>query len=73
MTDYSGTWEQRVPKELHAELAKLAKREGVDLNLLVTTMLAEAMGRWEILSALAATPTILSPSKKKKAKNQKHR
>ena len=42
---YSGQWRQRVPKSLHAELAKRADREGVSLNMLATTLLAEGIGR----------------------------
>jgi antitoxin HicB len=34
-----------VPKSLHAALARRADREGVSLNMLVTTLLAEGMGR----------------------------
>ena len=42
---YSGQWRQRAPKSLHAALARRAAREGVSLNMLVTTMLAEGLGR----------------------------
>jgi len=42
---YGGQWRQRVPKSLHAALARRADREGVSLNMLVTTMLAEGIGR----------------------------
>jgi antitoxin HicB len=42
---YRGQWRQRVPKSLHAALARRADREGVSLNTLVTMMLAEGMGR----------------------------
>ena len=40
----SGKWVQRVPKSLHAKLSKQARREGVSLNTLVVSMLAEATG-----------------------------
>jgi antitoxin HicB len=40
----SGKWLQRVPRSLHRKLALQAKREGVSLNQLVTSMLAEATG-----------------------------
>ncbi len=40
----SGKWVQRVPRSLHRKLAGLAKREGVSLNHLVTSILAEAVG-----------------------------
>jgi antitoxin HicB len=43
-SSYSGQWRQRVPKSLHAALAHRASLEGVSLNVLVTTMLAEGLG-----------------------------
>ena len=42
---YSGQWRQRVPKSLHASLARRALQEGVSLNTLVATLLAEGLGR----------------------------
>lgn len=41
----SGQWRQRVPKSLHARLVAKARQEGVSLNTLVTTMIAEGLGR----------------------------
>ncbi len=46
-SDASGQWRQRVPKSLHARLTVRAAREGVSLNTLVTTFIAEGMGRRE--------------------------
>ncbi|HEY7160250.1 MAG TPA: type II toxin-antitoxin system HicB family antitoxin [Acidobacteriota bacterium] len=40
----SGKWVQRVPRSLHGRLVAAAKREGVSLNQLVTSILAEAVG-----------------------------
>ncbi len=40
-----GQWRQRVPKTLHQSLKHLAEAEGVSLNQLVTTLLAEFVGR----------------------------
>ena len=40
-----GQWRQRVPKTLHESLKHLAEAEGVSLNQLVTTLLAEFVGR----------------------------
>jgi predicted RNase H-like HicB family nuclease len=40
----SGKWLQRVPRTLHAKLVRRARNEGVSLNLLVSTILAEAVG-----------------------------
>jgi antitoxin HicB len=40
---YSGKWVQRVPKSLHRRLASQAKREGVSLNTLAATLLAEGL------------------------------
>ena len=45
--NYSGRWVQRVPKGLHARLVGRARKEGVSLNTLVTTMLTERLGRIE--------------------------
>ncbi|MEZ4707048.1 MAG: toxin-antitoxin system HicB family antitoxin [Caldilineaceae bacterium] len=44
---YSGKFIQRVPKSLHARLATRAKQEGVSMNTLVNTMLAESLGKRE--------------------------
>lgn len=41
---YSGKFIQRVPKSLHARLAMRAKQEGVSMNALVTSFLAESLG-----------------------------
>jgi antitoxin HicB len=41
----TGQWRQRVPRTLHDKLRRLAAAEGVSLNQLVTTLLAEAVGR----------------------------
>lgn len=40
----SGKWVQRVPRTLHKRLATLAEKEGVSLNQLVTSIIAEAVG-----------------------------
>ncbi len=44
---YSGKFVQRIPRSLHARLAARAKQEGVSMNLLVTSMLAESLGKRE--------------------------
>lgn len=44
---YSGKFIQRVPKSIHARLAVRAKQEGVSMNSLVTSILAESLGRRE--------------------------
>lgn len=43
----SGKFVARVPKSVHAQLAARAKTEGVSLNTLVLTFLAEGLGRRE--------------------------
>ena len=43
----SGKFVQRVPKTLHAKLAALARQEGVSLNTLVLTFIAEGVGMRE--------------------------
>ena len=40
-----GQWRQRVPRSLHEKLKRLAAAEGVSLNQLVATVLAEAVGK----------------------------
>lgn len=42
---YSGQWRIRVPKSLHAKLDSKAKLDGVSLNTLAVTLLAEGLGR----------------------------
>jgi len=44
---YSGKFIQRVPKSLHARLAARAKQEGISMNTLVNTFLAESLGQRE--------------------------
>ena len=41
---YSGKWQLRTPKSLHRHLAERARREGVSLNTLAVTLLAEGLG-----------------------------
>ncbi len=43
--NFSGKWVQRVPKSLHQKLAEQAKREGVSLNSLAMTFLAQGLGK----------------------------
>ena len=45
IAQYSGQWRIRVPKHLHAALAFQAKEEGVSLNMLASTLLAEGIGK----------------------------
>jgi antitoxin HicB len=42
---FAGQWRQRVPKSLHADLVRRAANEGVSLNMLVTTLLADGLAR----------------------------
>ena len=46
-SSYSGKVLQRFPKTLHAKLALRAKREGVSLNQLILSLVAEGLGRRE--------------------------
>jgi antitoxin HicB len=41
---YSGKWVVRTPKHLHRKLAELSKKEGVSLNTLAVSLLAEGVG-----------------------------
>lgn len=43
-TKYSGQWRMRVPKSVHAALVLRAKLEGVSLNALAASILAQAVG-----------------------------
>jgi antitoxin HicB len=43
--DLSGKFVTRVPKSIHAQLARCARAEGVSLNSLVLALLAEGLGR----------------------------
>src|ERR1039458_6054503 len=45
VTQSSGQWRQRLPKSLHARLTARAEQEGVSLNTLVTSMIAEGLGK----------------------------
>jgi antitoxin HicB len=45
--DVSGKFIQRVPRTVHAKLVRRAKAEGVSLNSLVLTFIAEGLGRRE--------------------------
>jgi antitoxin HicB len=42
--DYSGKWQLRTPKSLHRDLADRARREGISLNTLAVTLLAQGLG-----------------------------
>lgn len=44
---YSGRWNMRVPRSLHRRLAERARVEGVSLNTLAVTLLAEGLARRE--------------------------
>lgn len=40
----SGKWVQRVPKSLHKRLTLQAREDGVSLNMLVVSMIAQSLG-----------------------------
>ncbi len=44
-THASGQWRMRAPRSLHQRLAARAKAEGVSLNTLAVSLLAEGLGR----------------------------
>jgi antitoxin HicB len=52
----SGKWLQRVPKTLHRNLIRLAQRENVSLNQLVTSVLSEASGARKAKAAVRPAP-----------------
>ena len=41
---YSGKYLQRLPKSLHQKLAERAQEEGVSINMLASTLIAEGLG-----------------------------
>lgn len=41
---FSGKWVVRTPKSIHHRLVEMAKREGVSLNTLTVSLLAEGIG-----------------------------
>ena len=43
-SSYSGKWLIRTPKSLHRKLAELSKQEGVSLNTMTISLLAEGVG-----------------------------
>ena len=57
----SGRFVQRVPRSLHAQLIARAKAEGVSLNTLVVSLVAQGMGRQQQRPALARQPTARAP------------
>ena len=54
---YSGKFVVRVPKSLHRELAEAAEREGVSLNMFVSTALGKAVGQASMERVLAERQT----------------
>lgn len=44
-SQFSGKWVVRTPKSIHHRLASLAKREGISLNTLTVSLLAEGLGQ----------------------------
>jgi predicted RNase H-like HicB family nuclease len=51
---HSGQFRVRLPKHLHAKLAARAEEEGVSLNTLIATYLAEALGADSTLEKVRA-------------------
>jgi predicted RNase H-like HicB family nuclease len=43
-SQFSGKWVIRTPKSIHHRLVDMAKREGVSLNMLTVSLLAEGLG-----------------------------
>jgi antitoxin HicB len=54
-TEYSGKFMVRLPKSLHGRLVQQANEEGVSLNLLVATVLSEAVGLTQGASRMERT------------------
>jgi len=60
----SGRFVQRVPKSLHRQLVDEAKNEGVSLNTLVVSLVAEGLGR------RVMRPSLTSGSSRRAAKRR---
>ena len=52
---YSGRFLVRIPRSLHADLARTAEQEGVSLNQLVAAALSAAVG-WRSPDEVPASP-----------------
>lgn len=61
VASYSGRFLARVPKSLHAELARVADEEGVSLNQFVSAALAGAV-RWRAAGTLTGAVMTTAPT-----------
>ena len=63
--EYSGNFRLRVPRSLHRKLAEAAEAEGVSLNTVCVSFLAEAVGLTAMRkpAEVAATPASYRPEK----------
>lgn len=57
----SGRFVQRVPRSLHAQLIARAKAEGVSLNTLVVSLVAQGIGRRQGTPATRRSAALRSP------------
>ncbi len=56
----SGRFVQRVPRSLHAQLIAQARDEGVSLNTLIVSIVAQGLGHRQFRSAETRRPTMRS-------------
>jgi antitoxin HicB len=61
MEEYSGKFMVRIPRSLHRNLVRAAKREGVSLNQYITSLLAAGVQRDTILSQVQSIPRPQTP------------
>ena len=54
----SGKFITRIPKTLHARLVARAKQEGVSMNALVTSYIAESLGKREVVTKKLKVKTV---------------
>lgn len=54
----SGKFITRIPKTLHARLVARAKQEGVSMNALVTSYIAESLGKREVATRKLKVKTV---------------
>jgi predicted RNase H-like HicB family nuclease len=64
-TDYSGQLRLRLPKSLHERISQMSTAEGVSINTMLLTLIAEAFGRRSEKPAQAAPGVKRAGSKRK--------
>jgi antitoxin HicB len=58
---YSGQFRLRLPRKIHADLARLAQEEGVSLNALAAAFIARGVGYQEAVREIVSEAAHLAP------------